>query len=98
MGLVMRIILAEKTKEAIIDAFAKALDFPAYYSRNWDSFEEIISDMIGEGRFPRSLEIVVGKINRDIVTCLQILADQGLIGSGELRFASHSTEAASPPH
>lgn len=90
----MKIALAEKTKEGIIDAFAKALDFPAYYSPNWDSFEELISDMIEEGRFPGRLEIVFDGINPDIITCLGILADQGLIGSGELTFADHSTEAA----
>jgi RNAse (barnase) inhibitor barstar len=34
-----------KTKEELFNTFKKILNFPDYFSHNWDSFEEIINDL-----------------------------------------------------
>ncbi|WP_375389491.1 barstar family protein [uncultured Amnibacterium sp.] len=37
-----------RSESELFDAFVGALDFPSYFGRNWDAFEEVISD-IGSG-------------------------------------------------
>lgn len=38
----------------LFDAFVEALHFPEYFGRNWDAFEEVISDVAsGELSWPR---------------------------------------------
>lgn len=34
-----------KNKQDVFTVFSEALDFPPYFSSNWDSFEEIIKDL-----------------------------------------------------
>jgi RNAse (barnase) inhibitor barstar len=34
-----------KTKEELFNTFKNGLNFPDYFSHNWDSFEEIINDL-----------------------------------------------------
>lgn len=34
-----------KTKQELFNTFRKELNFPDYFSNNWDSFEEIINDL-----------------------------------------------------
>lgn len=37
-------------KQDLFSSFSQALNFPGYFSNNWDSFEEIINDLEpGEG-------------------------------------------------
>jgi hypothetical protein len=33
------------TKELVFRAYAEGLDFPPYFSGNWDSFEECLADL-----------------------------------------------------
>lgn len=38
----------------LFDAFVETLDFPEYFGRNWDAFEEVVSDVAsGELSWPR---------------------------------------------
>ena len=34
-----------KTKQDLFDTFKTVLQFPDYFSNNWDSFEEVINDL-----------------------------------------------------
>ena len=34
-----------QTKSSLFDEFSNRLDFPAYFGRNWDAFEECIRDL-----------------------------------------------------
>lgn len=43
----VRILRGNKcsTREDLLEEFSRALDFPHYYSRNWDSLEECLTDL-----------------------------------------------------
>ena len=43
------------TREEIHDRIARALNFPDYYGKNWDAFDECIADL---GNTPRKIRFI----------------------------------------
>lgn len=61
-GLDVRVVRAARGKDAILDAFAEALELPDWFGRNWDALVDALRDV--EGRDGRAVEIVWDRARR----------------------------------
>jgi RNAse (barnase) inhibitor barstar len=59
-GLDVRVVPAATDKEAILDAFADALDLPDWFGHNWDALVDALRGL--DGREGRPIEIVWDRV------------------------------------
>lgn len=61
-GVDVRVVEAGVGKEAILDAFAEALELPEWFGRNWDALVDALRGLEGRGGGP--VEIVWDRARR----------------------------------
>lgn len=54
-----------RDKQGFIEAWARALDFPAWHGHNWDALEELLRDLSWLGDAPGCIVVVRGLLEGD---------------------------------
>jgi RNAse (barnase) inhibitor barstar len=71
-----------RTKAALLDEFARALDFPAHFGRNWDAFEDCLNDLSwleaeGYASVVTDAQAVLARHDADYATFVAVLEAAG---------------------